>query len=199
MRVFRKMAEPNPKGLIISDDGVIIDIRHSPGLVSYEADGILYMIPHGDPGRYEGKRAIPLDIYRAYRPGAYGKMLPKELLARMRADLVDAYAAVGKACVFPWGKPSPRRPLPILICLIIAVVLEPFSLGWSFFLNTRGGPFGDFAGPTLLFFLVSLAALLAGVLVLVLGRSRWRWWLLLLVLPNAVNLLYHLGDVMLRP
>ena len=90
--------------------------------------------------------------------------------------------------------------LLVLICALIALTLGPFSLVWSCVLNTTGGPFGNFEnGPTPLFFLASVIALLAGILVLVFGRSRWRWLLLLLLLPSAFSLLYHFGNVMFHP
>jgi hypothetical protein len=203
MRVFKQRQEANPRGLLTSEDGVVVDIRYSPGLVSYETEGTLYLIPRGDTCRYKGRRGIPLDINQAYRPDAYGKRLPQKVLDQMRIDLVAAYAAAGKSCVFPWecmqSKHSFACQRLVLTCLILALILAPFTLGWSFFLDSGGGPFGDFAGPTLPFFLISFVALLAGVLVLVFGRSPWRWLLLLLVLPSAFSLLYHLGKVVLHP
>ena len=76
-----------------------------------------------------------------------------------------------------------NRRLLTISCAVLALVLQPFSLVWSFYLHSRGGPFGNFDGPTLLYYLTIGIALLAGVVVFLAGRSRMRWFLLVVFLP----------------
>jgi hypothetical protein len=75
------------------------------------------------------------------------------------------------------------RKLLTTCCMVIALVLEPLSIGWSFFLHSSGGPFGSFEGPTPLYYLTISIALLAGLVVFIAGRGRMRWLLLLIFLP----------------
>jgi len=67
----------------------------------------------------------------------------------------------------------PRRILTI-ISLILALALEPFCFEDD--LHTR---------MTWRYWAMVSCAILAGIVVLVVGRSRWRWLLLILLLPGA--------------
>jgi hypothetical protein len=85
------------------------------------------------------------------------------------------------------------RRLLFLVSIVTTLILEPFCLGWFELLHS-GSPLGNFQGPTPLFFLATSSALLAGIAALIFGRSRWRWLLLLLVLPCAFALFCAIVD-----
>jgi hypothetical protein len=63
--------------------------------------------------------------------------------------------------------------------------LEPFCILWFKLLDSIDARFGDFTGSHFHFYFVASIALVAGVIVFAVGRSRLRWLLLLLFLPCA--------------
>ena len=86
----------------------------------------------------------------------------------------------------PSDKTTPRRLFTIAL-LVATLVLQPFCMLWSAIKYT-----GDF--PPLHFSLFMVLMLLAGITVLIIGRSRWRWLLLFLILPY-IYYLFHEMDL----
>ena len=73
-----------------------------------------------------------------------------------------------------------------IISLVVALILEPYCLMWF--------AVGNMPDYKLIFsFLGAMfPALLAGVVFLVTSRNRWRWLLLLLVLPSIFAFGYEI-------
>ena len=77
--------------------GVVVDPLFSHELVSYDLDGVRYIVP-SESGKLGTEYFSFLYISSAYREDAWGVPLPKSLLDRMRKDLPDAFAACGLKC-----------------------------------------------------------------------------------------------------
>jgi hypothetical protein len=86
------------------------------------------------------------------------------------------------------------RRILVAVALMIALVLEPFSILGLTLLRSDGAPFGSPAdghsGSN--YFPLTALGLLAGVIVFVDCRSRWRWLLLLLFVPCAACFVFAL-------
>jgi hypothetical protein len=80
------------------------------------------------------------------------------------------------------------RRILATVSLIVALVMEPICLAWSTFVESLGSDNGFLGDKN--YILVTSIAVLAGLVVFVSGRSRFRWLLLVLFLP-LTWCLYH--------
>ena len=95
MNDFEKIAGTR---LVKNDLGVIVNTTFTRDHVSYEVDGVRYLVQF-ESGKNAAGYVDVFYISLAYREGAFGVKLPQKLIDRMREDLPKAYAARGEKLI----------------------------------------------------------------------------------------------------